>query len=296
MTTPHHGKFCVLDLSVVIPVRNEQRHLSAQLDALLDQPWDGGWEIVVVDNGSTDGTAQVVHRYRDQMPPVRLIDASERAAKAYAMHVGVHAASGAAIAFCDADDVVGDGWVAAVAAGLREHQVVTGPHELDRLNPRWLADSRGRTADEAPVGSFSGLFPCIRGANWGIRRDTWDRLGGVREGFHLEDIEFSLRCWLAGVQVAGVPEASVHYRYRASARALWRQGWGYGANRPQIARLLRDAGGPLPRPFAGWRSWLLLVAILPRLVTTSGRARWMWVAGNRFGQLAGSIRYRTLML
>ncbi len=40
----------------------------------------------------------------------------------------------------------------------------------------------------------------------------------------------------------------------------------------------------------------MLVATLPKTVTRNGRARWLWIAGNRFGQIEGSIRYRTLML
>ena len=46
-----------MDLAVIIPARNEEDRLGAQLDALIAQEWPGQWEIVVVDNGSTDGTA-----------------------------------------------------------------------------------------------------------------------------------------------------------------------------------------------------------------------------------------------
>jgi hypothetical protein len=63
-----------------------------------------------------------------------------------------------------------------------------------------------------------------------------------------------------------------------------------------IAKLLRDAGKPTPPKFAGWKSWIMLVAKLPTLTTRSGRAAWIWIAGNRLGQVVGSARYRTLML
>jgi GT2 family glycosyltransferase len=183
-----------------------------------------------------------------------------------------------------------------MAEGLREHEVVTGPHELDLLNPPWLANSRGRSI-EAPVGTFFGIFPCIRGAGWGTRRTTWDRLGGMREDYRAgEDLELSLRCWLAGIPIVGLPDAVVHYRYRQTARALWRQGFAYGSNRPRIARQLVDAGKPRPPRLAGLRSWLLLVLRLPTLVTRPGRAAWVWIAANRLGQVSGSIRERIVML
>jgi hypothetical protein len=186
-----------------------------------------------------------------------------------------------------------------MARGLAEHGVVTGPNLLDRLNSRWLADSRGRSA-ELPVGSFFGIFPFVRGNNYGVRRDARAVTGPLAEdlGAHgvVADLEFSMRCWLHGIEVVGLPDAVVHYRYREDARALWRQGLAYGSHRPLIAKLLSEAGKPGPPKFGGWKSWLLLVTRLPSCVRREGRAAWVWTAGNRIGQVLGSIRYRTLML
>ncbi len=281
---------------MVIPARNEETHLGAQLDALLRQEWDGEWEVLVVDNGSTDSTAAVVQRRAAASPRVRYLLAAERADQSFAANTGVAATSADAVVFCDGDDIVADGWLAAIAHGLAEHDVVTGPNELDLLNPPWLAASRGRSADAA-VGSFSDIFPCVRGNNYGVRSRVWTEVGPLNEGFFpVADMEFSLRCWLHGIDIVGAPGAVVHYRYRESARDLWRQGFAYGSHRPVIARLLREAGKPRPPRFGGWKSWVLLAITAPAIVTRSGRARWLWGAGNRFGQVIGSVRYRTLMI
>jgi glycosyltransferase involved in cell wall biosynthesis len=285
-----------MDLCVVIPARNEEVRLGGQLEALLAQEWEGDWEIIVADNGSSDGTAAVVERFAQRSSRLRLVEAPERADQSHAANAGVAATDAAAVAFCDADDIVADGWVAAMAEGLAEHDVVTGPNDLDRLNPPWLAGSRGRSI-EAPVGSFAGVFPVVRGNNYGVRSEVWKKVGPLNEGyFPVADVEFSFRCWVHGIEIVGLPEAVVHYRYRSSAKDLWRQGWSYGSSRPRIARLLRDAGRRRPPRFAGWKSWAMLVATLPGVVSRRGRARWLWIAGNRFGQVAGSIRHRTLML
>jgi glycosyltransferase involved in cell wall biosynthesis len=285
-----------VNLSVVIPARNEERRLTEQLDALLAQQWDGEWEVIVVDNGSTDRTAEVVAEYERRSPRVRYLLAAAKADQSYAANSGVAASEADAVVFCDADDIVGEGWLTAMAAGLAEHQVVTGPNLIDRLNPRWLANSRGRTAKH-PIGTFFGIFPLVRGNNYGVRREVWDITGPLAtDYFPVADQEFSLRCWLKGVEIVGVADAVVHYRYRADARSLWRQGFAYGSHRPQIAKLLKDAGKPTPPKFAGWKSWVKLIVTLPTVITRTGRATWLWVAGNRFGQVIGSIRYRTLML
>ena len=285
-----------MHLCVVIPARNEELRIGAQLEALLAQDFEGEWEIIVVDNGSTDGTVALVNRFAQDNPRLRVIEAPERADQSYAANTGVAASTADAVIFCDGDDVVMAGWLAAMARGLEKHEVVTGPNELDRLNPPWLADSRGRTGDEG-FSSFAGIFPLVHGNNYGVRRDVWAKVGPLNEGyFPVADQEFSLRCWLNGVDVVYMPEARVHYRYRSAARQLWRQGWAYGSHRPMIASLLREHGKPRPRPFAGWKSWVILIVRIPTVATRSGRARWLWIAGNRFGQVGGSIKYRTLML
>lgn len=285
-----------MDLSVIVCAHNEERHLASQLRALLEQEWSGQWEVIVVDNASTDHTAVIAGDFAQHHPTMRVVNASERKGKGYALSVGVRAATSDLIAFCDADDIVAPGWLAALVEGLARHDVVTGPHELDLLNPPWLANSRGRSIQE-PLGSFFGIFPCIRGAGWATHRRVWDSLGGVREDFSAgEDAEFSLRCWRAGVGIAGVPDAVVHYRYRDSPRALWRQGLAYGRSRPRIARMLADAGLPRPERFAGARSWMLLVLRAHTLLNRQGRAQWLWIAGNRSGQLLGSFSERIVML
>lgn len=283
-------------LSVIVPARNEVDKLAAQLDALLKQVWDGDWEIIVVDNDSTDGTAALVETYATQSDRIRLVHAKDRADKSYSVMVGIAASDAEALVFCDADDVVAAGWLAAMAKGLSEHEVVTGPNELDLLNPSWLASSRGRSAADADE-TFCGIFPFARGNNYGVRSTVWQRVGPLMEGYSAcEDIEFSLRCWINNIKIVSLPDAVVHYRYRQSARDLWRQGWRYGTHRPMIARMLRDAGRPTPPRFSGWKSWVLLVLTIPRTVTRHGRATWLWVAANRFGQVAGSIRHRIIML
>jgi hypothetical protein len=70
----------------------------------------------------------------------------------------------------------------------------------------------------------------------------------------------------------------------------------YGFHRPALRRRVARAGLRPPGRFAGWRSWLWLLVHVPELRTERGRARWLWVAGNRVGQLRGSIHHRTLFL
>src|SRR5579864_1647403 len=75
-------------LSIVIACRNEAETLPKQLDALAAQDWPGWWQVVVVDNGSTDGTAEVARRWADRISNLEVVDASQRRGQAYARNVG----------------------------------------------------------------------------------------------------------------------------------------------------------------------------------------------------------------
>ncbi len=285
-----------MDLSVVIPAHNVASTLGDQLDALAAESWDGEWEIVVVDNCSTDGTAALVRDHATRNPRLRLVPATERKGPSYARNVGFEAAAAEMIAACDADDVIAPGWVRAMGDALRVHPCVTGPLEVDRLNPTWLATTRGRPSlTEGPT--WFGVFPIVAAGNLGIRRDVWRAAGRFDEAFSAqEDHEFALRLRLRDVPIFFEPAALVHYRYRGSTRALWDQGRVYGASRPLLWRRVQRAGLEPPSRVAGWRSWLWLLVHLVDLRTEHGRAAWVWVAANRLGQLRGCIRYRTLFL
>jgi hypothetical protein len=77
---------------------------------------------------------------------------------------------------------------------------------------------------------------------------------------------------------------------------LFRQGRFYGRGKPLMCRLVHDAGLAAPSRLAGWKSWVLVFAWLPRTFTRQGRAGWCWVAGNRLGQIEGCVHHRALWL
>jgi glycosyltransferase involved in cell wall biosynthesis len=284
-----------IDLSVVVPCHNVGATLAEQVDALLTQDWHGTWEIVLVENGSTDDTARVAAGYAAAHPRVRLITATARAGASYARNTGVAAANADSVALCDGDDIVEPGWLAAMGDALAEHPVVTGPVNADVLNPAWLVRTRGALPMDAPR-KLLDTIPIAPSGNIGMHRAVWEQIGGYDEQMAVgEDQEFCIRLWEQKIPIYFAPRAEIAYRYRTDARSLFRQGRLYGRGRPAVYRRASQVGVRAPR-LSGWRSWLLLVAWLPRLVSAEGRASWCWLAGVRLGQLEGSARARTLYI
>ncbi len=280
-----------LELSVIVPCHNEEATLGEQLDALTAQEWDGSCEIVVVDNNSTDRTAEIAASYSGGVVPVRVVEASGGRGVAHARNVGARSSPARSVAFCDGDDVVLPGWTAAMGNRLREAPLVVGTLDVGRLNELWLAQAR-------PMGSADGLprfgdTAFARGNNTGMHRDLWERLDGYREDFEgLEDIEFSLRARAAGVAPTLAPDATVAYRFRPGLATTWAQGVFYGRGRPALAAQAKSLGFAAPPRIAGLKSWIWLVVSLPTLATRTGRYAWVWTLANRWGVIRGTIARR----
>lgn len=286
----------VVDVSVVMACRNGGALIGRQLEALARQDFSDPWELVVADNGSTDDTAEVVARYVERLPRLRLVDASGVPGAAHARNVGVAAASGSRIAFCDHDDEVDPGWLRAMAAALAEHPLVTATVETARLNPSWV-----RTAEHRQTlhNTDPPFLPYAYSAALGVRRDLHLAIGGYDESFRLacEDRDYCYRMQLRGEQLFVSPDAVVSYRLRDDLRGIFRQQRAYACGNVQLYVKYRDAGMRKPSQLRALRTWLLL---LPRLVlswrTQRARAQWAQRAGWKVGRLQGSIRHRVVAL
>src|SRR4051794_8389325 len=112
---------CVVpELSVVIPCLNAEDFLAGQLDALAAQTASFPWEVILVDNGSTDHSVDVAKSYADQLD-LTVVSAPERASQCYAQNVGVKVARSDKLVIVNADDEVAAGFIAAMYDALQQH-------------------------------------------------------------------------------------------------------------------------------------------------------------------------------
>lgn len=241
------------EASVVIAALNAERTLGEQLAALSRQDVPFQWEILLCDNGSTDGTVGVAREWQDQLPRLRLVDASVRRGPGAARNVGAAAASSPLLLFCDSDDVVADDWLREMHGALQLEKFVTGNSRRPELNSR----------PGAPVYfDFSTyrmhVFPQLPGAgagNMGVHKTVFDEVGGFDDFLRTgEDLDLCWRIQLAGYRLSVHRAAIVHVSNRKGLRASFSQAYAYGVGdkllQHKYARVIRAFAGLDPLPVA----------------------------------------------
>ncbi|MFF2041943.1 glycosyltransferase [Kitasatospora sp. NPDC058170] len=285
-------------VSVVMPARNAAPTLAAQLEALCRQTYPGRWELVVVENGSSDGTPALLRSWRQRMPRLRVVGVAGGCGVNRARNIGCRRALGEFVLCCDADDVVASGWMAGLVDALRTSPAVGGALERRLLNSRVaLAARPPKEADEL-LDTF-GFLPYPAGANCGFHKELWSLLGGFDESYRYggDDVEFFWRAQLAGHRLAFSPDAVVHYRLRADAPAIARQLYRYGRSHPKLYRDFAGHGMPASRPGDVARAWWSTLVHVPDLLgPADARAAWLAQLALRAGRMAGSIGNRRCYL
>ncbi|MDP2648420.1 MAG: glycosyltransferase family 2 protein, partial [bacterium] len=239
-----YGTADMPSVAIVVPSYNEERTIESTLKSLavLDYP-KGKLEILVVDDGSTDGTGKVACAFAaqagaavGQMPTHRLtILHKENGGKHTAMNLALQHTNAELIGCLDADSVVApdallnvvhvfrDERVSAVTPGIHVREPSTLLQHMQNVEYRISIFSRFMLATLGSVFITPGPFSVFRSS---VVRE----LGGWRYGHSTEDMEMALRMQLAGHLIANAPKAIVHTATPAHLRGLFRQRvrWTYG--------------------------------------------------------------------
>lgn len=281
--------------SVVIPALNVSDILPRQLRSLAHQSFEGEWEVIVADNGSSDGTQELIGNLHDRPRRLRTADASDRRGISHARNVGARQSRGRVILFCDADDVAHPDWVREMVRALDGFDVVGGRLEYEQLNDARTRSWR-RTVSDHALPMNLGFLPYAVGANFGVRADVYREVGGFDEEFVVcsDDIDFSWRSQLLGRSIGFAPDAVVHYQLRAGLRPFARQQFLYGLYEARLYRKFRDLGLGRTTLWYTVKTWLrTVVRSLHLLRSAELRGNWIREASYLSGRVVGGIRFRT---
>ncbi len=277
-----------LPITVVIPALNAGATLAAQLSALAAQTFSDRFEVILVDNGSNDGTADLARTFESARFTVRVVTETRRGVN-YARNAGVDAAADGLVALCDADDVVVPEWLASLAAAWVAGVWLAGDLDFTLLNSAdtrlmWGVPDRIEHRGERP------FLDTAFGGNCAFARSMWEQIGGFDETLsgHGDEGEFFLRAWQQGHRAKWAAGAVIHCRLRPGLQSLARQR--YRKGKANVLMESRPGGALLPRPNRALvaKSWAYIVLMAPlALVSKSVRIQWLRVAPLRAGRLVG---------
>jgi GT2 family glycosyltransferase len=232
-----------MDISVVIVAWNARHYLELCLESLAEAPPRRSMEVLVVDNASADGTAEMVE---SRFPDVKLIKSSENLGFAKGNNVAIRQCQGRYIALVNPDVILFPGCLDALADFLDENPKVgnVGPRVF---NPDMTQQSTCRrfptlwnnfcsATSMATAFKKSRLFAgehmwffahdqtlpvdVLVGCFSMIRRETFDEVGLLDEGLFMygDDVDWCRRCWKAGWEVVFYPGArAIHDRGKTTA-------------------------------------------------------------------------------
>jgi glycosyltransferase involved in cell wall biosynthesis len=232
-------------LTVVMPVRNEERFIEETLGQLLDQDYpDDSYEIIVADGGSDDNTRQIITNISKDFPQVVLMD-----------NLGLRSSAGRNVGFIN-----GKGSIFLVVDGhchipsrqlFRDTVELIYDKQVDCLGRPQPLTPPGLTCFQLAVaharssclghgggsmifGDYEGYAsPVSNGATY--TRRVFDQVGYVDENFDAaEDVEFNYRVEKSGLRSYTSPKLTVEYYPRETIKGLFRQMLRYGKGRCQF--------------------------------------------------------------
>ena len=233
-------------VSVIVPVRDGESTIADCLDSILatDYPADRR-EIVVVDNGSSDGTTALI-----QARPVRYLREGKRGVS-NARNRGIAESGGEILAFVDADCLVEPHWLTELVRPFEDPEVGSVAGDLQHAPPTTAAERQAaRMLGNWQRFAFTSnpAYPIT--ANAAYRREVLDRIGGFDPNMtRAQDVELGLRFQeRSGRRLAYAERATARHRNRSTQRGFFRQqlGWAYGAG--LVGAKFEAMGGQPVRP------------------------------------------------
>ncbi|CBT77425.1 MAG TPA: glycosyltransferase family 2 protein [Glutamicibacter sp.] len=223
----HFGLTPDYKVSVIIPAYNEEVVLRACVESIVRNKGNLA-EVVIVDDGSTDGTARLMHELAQEHRLVRAIS-QENAGKGAALNRGIAVATGEILVFVDADGIFSPVTIPWLLTGFRDGKVgaVCGddrPVNLDRVLTKMLSVlSHLGTGVVRRALSLIHCLPVVSGNIGAFRADLVRELGGFRTDTVGEDLELTWRFYGAGYRVVFEPRAIVLAESPSTLQALWKQ-------------------------------------------------------------------------
>ncbi len=219
-----------MKVSVIIPAYNAEKIIGKTLEALLNQTYKD-YEVIVVDDGSKDRTADVVKKYMKKSKKIKLVT-EKNAGPATARNNGAKHSKGEILLFTDSDCVPEKNWIEEMIRPIKGDVVgVQGRYKIlnkDKLIARFVQyeiEERYERTKKFKYIDFIGTYAAA------YRKDVFMKLGGFDTSFRRasgEDPEFSFRVDKAGYKMVFNPKAIVYHPHPDTLKRYLKMKYGRG--------------------------------------------------------------------
>lgn len=213
-----------LDASIIIPSHNDRRWLEISLPSLLQQDFKGTWEIIIVNNASTDDTAEYVSK---NYPQVKILNLTRNLSYAGGCNEGARHATGEYLIILNDDVTVANDWLSQLYKAAKENPEYKLLVSVDQLALKRDFNTYLEVI-AIPGSSNQRIVPSVfaSGACFLVPRKWLDSIGTLFEPcFYYEDAELSIRTILAGGKIGYVTTSrfqhfsSIEYGIRTKSEA-----------------------------------------------------------------------------
>ena len=230
-----------LKFSIIIPVYNRPNEIHELLESLVTQNFSDAFEVLIIEDGSTQKCDSIVQKYQDQLNLNYFF--KENSGAGDSRNFGMKNASGNYFIILDSDVILPNQYLTAVKIGLENnytdafggadaaHKSFSNLQKAINYAMTSVITTGGIRGNTEAIGKFQPIS-----FNIGLSKKAFENTQGFSKMKNGEDIDLTFRLWENGFETQLLEEAFVFHKRRASIQQFFKQTFGFGSARPLLNR------------------------------------------------------------
>ncbi len=228
-----------INFSIIIPVYNRPNEIDELLESLTKQDYSDDFEVLIVEDGSTDKSEHLVEKYKNQLDLKYFF--KENSGAGASRNYGMSHANGNYFLILDSDVIVPKNYLTEVSKGLNTnytdafggpdaaHQSFTSLQKAINYSMTSFLTTGGIRGKKNAVGKFQP-----RSFNFGLSQTAFSKTNGFSDLKFGEDIDLTFRLWENGFETQLLEKAFVYHKRRSTIKQFFKQTFAFGTARPKL--------------------------------------------------------------
>ena len=226
-----------LKFSLIIPVYNRPNEIDELLESLTKQDFSDDFEVLIIEDGSTEKSDAIVEKYKSQLPLKYFFQ--ENSGAGASRNFGMQNASGTYFIILDSDVVLPNQYLSEVKKSLVTHftDAFGGPDAAHKSFTSLQKAINYSMTSMLTTGGIRGIKQAIgkfqpRSFNFGMSQKAFNKTKGFSKMKNGEDIDLTFRLWENDFETQLIEKAFVYHKRRSSVQQFFKQTFGFGTARP----------------------------------------------------------------